>query len=116
MIPARISIVPEAVSDTLLVEVFNSSTGYLTHCSLARDLHAASVPPRRRPCATEDVRYPTDAFLSGLENSAHGRKRDAVRDDIDISGGLPISASHRHNSSGPGRVDADTSTIMSRIC
>jgi hypothetical protein len=60
MIPARISNFSEAVSDTLLVELSDNSSSSLNHCSLAQDLRAASVHPRRRPCTAKDVRYPMD--------------------------------------------------------
>lgn len=53
LIPARISNVPKAVSVTLLVEVCNS---HLAYCSLAPDLGASNVYPRRCPCAAENFR------------------------------------------------------------
>jgi hypothetical protein len=55
-IPTRIPTVPETMSDSLLVEVSSSLSSQLAHCSLARDLCAASVPLRRRLCVAEDVR------------------------------------------------------------
>jgi hypothetical protein len=91
MIFARNPGVPEAMSDTLLVEVSSSPSGQFTRCSLAQDVLPTSVPPCRRPCAAEDVRYPIDAFLSSLKESGRRRKRDAAREDIDRSGGLPNS-------------------------
>jgi hypothetical protein len=53
LIPARIPNVPKAVSVTLIVEVCNS---HLAYCSLAPDLGASNVYPRRCPCAAENFR------------------------------------------------------------
>jgi hypothetical protein len=116
MIPSRVSNVPEAVNDTLLLEASSSSAGHLTHCSLAQDLQAANVPPRLRPCAAEDVRYPKDAFLSGLEDTAREHKRDAVGVTSTYLLVFQLLPAGVQTTLVQGPIDADTTTTNSGIC